>query len=81
MQNKFSRDIKTSILNALEKLGGDEWFVKLGKSQRTKPSMAGLVKALIPVQIQGAGPGTPEEQAAKVRERLALIDETTKGSK
>ncbi len=77
MKNKFSRDIKESILNALERLGGDDWFVKLGKSGKTKPAMAGLIKALIPIQVQGAGAGTPEEHAARVRSKLAEMDATT----
>jgi hypothetical protein len=76
-KNKFSRDIKTAILNALETLGGDEWFVKLGRSAKTKPSMAGLIKALIPIQIQGSGPGTPDEQAQKLREKLAAMKAQT----
>lgn len=80
MKNKFSRDIKESLLNALEQLGGDQWFVKLGKG-RYKGSMASLVGKLIPIQMAGAGPGTPEEQAAKVREFLAKANSTTAGGK
>lgn len=75
--NKFSRDIKTAILNALEKLGGDEWFVKLGKNAKTRGNMASLVGKLLPLQIEGAGPGTPEEQADKIRQRLSMINEVT----
>jgi hypothetical protein len=78
-KNKFSRDVKESILNALEQLGGDQWFVKLGKSSKHKSSMAGLVKALIPIQVQGAGAGSPEEQAAKVRAKLAQMEGVTSG--
>jgi hypothetical protein len=78
VKNKFSRDIKEAILNALEILGGDKWFVSLGRSARTKPSMASLIRALIPLQIQGGlGPESVEERAAKVREKMASIEEST----
>lgn len=76
VKNKFSRDVKTSILNALEVLGGDEFLIKLGKSSKFRTAFVGLVKAIIPAQMIGT-PGDPNDQAAKVREKLREMDDST----
>lgn len=79
--NKFSRDIKTAILNAVEQLGGDQFFVKLGKNQRTRSVLAQGAFKLIPVQIHGDSAGSVDERAAELRTRMAAMEEATTGPK
>lgn len=78
--NKVSRDIKEMLLDALVELGGSDWFKKLGKSQKHKSTLAGLLKGVIPIQVAGSG-GSTDEQAAAVRARIAEIDDSTTGGK
>jgi hypothetical protein len=75
--NKITRDIKLALINALERLGGEDYFVKVGrKNQRVFGALLGRV---IPHQIEQAA---PEETADKIRAHLAEMDQrtvTTKG--
>lgn len=54
-QNKFTRDVKEAVLNALEKLGGEDWLVKLGKKEAR--AFAQLLGKAMPLQLTGAGDG------------------------
>jgi len=75
VKNKFTRDIKEAVLNALERLGGDSWLVKLGKKEAK--AFATLLGKMLPLQI--VPPGTPDDATRILREQMALMDKTTSG--
>lgn len=54
-KNKFSRDIREAIINALERLGGDDYLVTLG--QKEKRAFAALLGKAMPLQVAGEGGG------------------------
>lgn len=54
--NKFTRDLKEAVLNALEKLGGEDYLVMLGKRERR--AFANLLGKAMPLQVTGAN-GSP----------------------
>lgn len=53
--NKVTRDMKEAVLNAFEKLGGEDYLVRLARKKRDPHATAllGLFKAIIPVKLQG----------------------------
>ncbi len=79
-KNKFTRDVKEAILDALEELGGSKWLVSLAKG-RTKGSFATLLGKAMPLQVldPGSSGKEPDEVARAVRQRLAVIEDATGG--
>lgn len=58
VQNKFTRDIKEAMLNAFNKVGGEEYLVKAaGKDRR---SFMAMLSKLLPTQLTGKD-GAPLE--------------------
>jgi hypothetical protein len=74
--NKFTRDVRELILQAIQELGGIDWLVELGKG-RDKRSLAQLLVKLVPQAPAGSGAPTPDEAARLVREKLAQIEKST----
>jgi hypothetical protein len=78
VRNRFTRDVKEAVLNALERLGGDDWLVKLGR--REAKAFATLLSKTMPLQVTASRAGDdPDEIAAKVRQRLAEVEAKTSG--
>lgn len=74
-KNHVTNDLRLHILNAINKAGGEQWFVNLATQNRKE--MAGLLKAIIPSKLQ-VGPD-PDESAARIREQLGEIEKRTQG--
>lgn len=69
--NHITTDLKQAIINALDKLGGEAWFVDLGK--RDKKSFSNLIGRCIPTKIVGADDGALKVQMAV--DRLASLSD------
>lgn len=77
--NKFTRDVKQAILDALEELGGAQWLVSLARGKH-KGSFATLLGKTLPLQVlDPSGDKDPDTVARNVRKRLASIEELTGG--
>jgi len=70
--NKITRDIKLALLNALERLGGEDYFVMLAKKDRR--TFGNLIGRVMPHQVEQQA---PEETADKIRAALAEMDTRT----
>jgi hypothetical protein len=70
--NKITRDIKLALIQALHRLGGEDYFVKLATKDRR--SFSSLLGRVIPHQIEQAN---PEETADKIRANLAAMQQST----
>ena len=53
--NRFSREVKESILDAFERVGGVEWLVALAMGD--PKSFAALLARVLPTQITGENGG------------------------
>lgn len=71
--NQFTRDMREAIIEAFHALGGTDYLVKFGK--RDFRTMGGLFRAIIPQEIKAAPDA--DEVAAKIRERLKTMNEST----
>ena len=71
--NKVTSDVKQALVGALEKLGGEMFFVRMGRS-RHQGALASLFGRLLPLQTPGA---SPQDSAADIRSQLAAIESTT----
>lgn len=78
--NKYTRDVKEAILDALDELGGAAWLVTLARG-RNKGSFATLLGKAMPLQVldPGSSGKDPDDVARAVRARLAAIDNATGG--
>jgi hypothetical protein len=78
VRNRMTRDLKELILDSLEGIGGQQWLERLGRTE--KKAFATLIGKLIPLQVHGMSGVDPEDQARKVREKLAAIEATTESA-
>ena len=70
--NHITTDLKQAIINALDRLGGEEWFIRLGK--RDAKSFANLIGRCIPTKLVG-----PDDGAIKVlhmTDKLSTMSDT-----
>jgi len=74
----MTRDLKELILDSLEGIGGQQWLERLGRTE--KKAFATLIGKLIPLQVHGMSGVDPEDQARKVREKLAAIEAATESA-
>ena len=63
--NIFTRKMREDFLESFERLGGVEWFVRLGHDSPS--TYAGLIKVFCPVTVSG-----PDEGPINVRQRLVI---------
>lgn len=69
-QNKFTRDMKDAALQAFNELGGADWLIRMAKgSAATRRTMIQFFGKVIPLS-KNTSEGTPDENAAAIRERL-----------
>lgn len=73
--NILTPDLRSHILNALNRMGGEAWLRRL--AAREPKAMAGLLRAIIP-QRTIEGPD-PSETAAEIRKQLRAMDDATMG--
>ena len=77
--NKLTTDVRAAILGAFNKLGGEDWLVRLAR--RDPKSFATLLGKLVPTHdVSSSGAQDPDELARRVRERLRFMEQQTAGS-
>ena len=77
VQNRLTRDVKEAVINALERLGGEDWLVRLGR--REARAFATLLGKTMPLQVNASRDQDPHDAARRVRECLAEMDTVTTG--
>jgi hypothetical protein len=68
-KNKISKDIKTMILKALDKAGGEDYLLKQALADNPAPFLT-LVGKVLPLQLTGEGGGAIIIQATSHDEAL-----------
>jgi hypothetical protein len=71
VQNKFTRDIKEALINAFNKVGGEDYLTVQAK-RNARSFMAMLTKAL-PAEVTGKDGGPIALQVEKVEAGLANL--------
>jgi hypothetical protein len=72
--NKVTTDLRQAIINALDRAGGEEWFLRLAR--KDKRSFTSLVGKLLPTQVTGKDGGPLElEMIAKAQGGLSNLSE------
>jgi hypothetical protein len=76
--NKWSRDIREAVLNALERLGGDDYLVMLGRRERK--AFSNLIGKAMPMRVEGAG-GKPLVPPGGIKVDVNFVDPKMKAKK
>lgn len=69
--NRFTRDVREMLLNSLEQVGGEAYFVR--SARRIPRSYLGLVGRLIPAEVTGKDGGPIEVQIQKAMGSLSQL--------
>ena len=72
--NRINRDIKEMVLSALEKAGGENWFIRLAKA-KDKRTFAQLVAKLMPTRLAGHDGGPLDAQVQTFQSGLANLND------
>jgi hypothetical protein len=74
-QNRITVDLKQAIINALDRVGGEAWFVSLARKDRR--SFSSLIGKLLPTRLTG-GEGGPLEVELVNKAQAGLANLTDK---
>jgi hypothetical protein len=55
--NRITREVKTMVLQALDKAGGVAYLARCAKDPKTAPAFLALLGKVLPLQITGPGEG------------------------